>query len=196
MITSETIKDFYLINHRKHIGKFLKKYNLNTVICEIGVAAGDNFFNLLKTAQPISIYGVDIWNDYSIVSISDFTTKQSIREQDYSDFKEKVKEYPDMKIIKDYSINAVNQFPDGFFDYIYIDADHHYEGIKQDIDSWWPKVKTNGILAGHDYKSLNNCGVKRAVDEFVIENEIKYFSTTFEICCSWLIFKTNLDIKE
>ena len=39
---------------------------------------------------------------------------------------------------------------DGILDFVFIDADHQYESIKQDIELWLPKVKKGGILAGHD----------------------------------------------
>ena len=39
----------------------------------------------------------------------------------------------------------------GQFDLVFIDADHSYEAVKQDIANWKPKIKAGGILAGHDY---------------------------------------------
>jgi hypothetical protein len=66
----------------------------------------------------------------------------------------------------------VKQIPDNTFDLLFIDADHQYESIKQDIADWIPKVKSTGMIAGHDYfnpvtGALENQhpGVKRAVDE-------------------------------
>lgn len=50
-------------------------------------------------------------------------------------------------------------------DYVYIDADHHYEGVCRDLDAWLPKVKSGGIIAGHDFCDYPSYGVVRAVTE-------------------------------
>ena len=49
-------------------------------------------------------------------------------------------------------------------DLIFIDADHSYEWVKRDINALYPKVRSGGILSGHDYGN-ENIGVKKAVDE-------------------------------
>lgn len=46
---------------------------------------------------------------------------------------------------------ASGTFEDGSLDFVYIDADHSFEGVIQDITSWLPKMKPGGVLAGHDY---------------------------------------------
>lgn len=53
----------------------------------------------------------------------------------------------------------------GSFGLIFIDADHHYEACRDDIQRWWPKLKPGGILAGHDYGHDAFPGVKQAFDE-------------------------------
>jgi len=53
-------------------------------------------------------------------------------------------------------------FQDGSLDLVYIDANHAYEHVIEDIRDWLPKVKPGGIIAGHDY---NMEGVSRAVTE-------------------------------
>lgn len=50
-------------------------------------------------------------------------------------------------------------------DWVYIDADHHYEPVCRDIDAWLPKVKPGGVLAGHDYCDYPGFGVIQAVTE-------------------------------
>ena len=72
------------------------------------------------------------------------------------------------------SINASKQFEDNSCDVIYIDMDHTYEAVKQDIIHWLPKVKHGGILAGHDY---DWSGVKKAVDELLGDNIKIYISS-------------------
>jgi hypothetical protein len=49
------------------------------------------------------------------------------------------------------SLDACNLYADNSLDFVYIDASHEYEDIKNDILNWLPKVKNNGILAGHDF---------------------------------------------
>ena len=65
--------------------------------------------------------------------------------------------------IKELSHEAANNFEDGEVDCLFIDAGHSYEAVKQDIEAWLPKMKSNGIIAGHDYNAW--AGVKQAVDE-------------------------------
>ena len=48
-------------------------------------------------------------------------------------------------------------------DFLYIDASHDYEGVKQDIENWSPHVRPGGIIAGHDYDFFP--GVTQAVIE-------------------------------
>lgn len=50
-------------------------------------------------------------------------------------------------------------------DFVFIDADHSYEGCKRDICAWWPLVRRGGWLSGHDY-SNQFPGVRQAVHEF------------------------------
>jgi predicted O-methyltransferase YrrM len=58
------------------------------------------------------------------------------------------------------------------FDFVFVDADHSYEGVLRDIELWWPLLKSNGIMALHDYGGHWK-GVTQAVDEkFVIEGRV------------------------
>lgn len=63
------------------------------------------------------------------------------------------------------SSEAAKQFEDNSIDAVFIDMTHSYDAVKQDILTWLPKVKTNGIIAGDDYHQ-NWKGVIKAVDEF------------------------------
>jgi hypothetical protein len=58
------------------------------------------------------------------------------------------------------SPEASEDFADGEFDIVYIDAEHDYESVKADIEAWLPKARH--IIAGHDYCSFH--GVRRAVE--------------------------------
>ena len=67
-------------------------------------------------------------------------------------------------IISD-SSKASEQFNDSSIDVIFIDAGHSYESVMNDLNSWYPKMKTKSIMAGHDYSSTWP-GVQKAVNEF------------------------------
>lgn len=68
-------------------------------------------------------------------------------------------------VIKKLSKEAVLDFKDNSCDVVYIDMDHTYEAVCEDIDLWLPKVKFGGYLAGHDYDSRHWPGVVKAVNE-------------------------------
>ena len=72
---------------------------------------------------------------------------------------------PWVRIVPKGSAEAAAMYKDGTLDFVYIDADHHYKNIVQDIKCWLPKVKQNGVIAGHDY--YNYPDVMRAVKELL-----------------------------
>lgn len=51
-------------------------------------------------------------------------------------------------------------------DFLYVDADHSYEGVLADLFAWVPHVRSGGLIAGDDYDNAIYPGVKRAWDEF------------------------------
>ena len=71
----------------------------------------------------------------------------------------------DVRPIREVSWQAASHFPDGSVDFAFIDADHAYGSVVRDIEAWLPKIKPNGILAGHDYDPPRHGGVVRAVNE-------------------------------
>lgn len=78
-----------------------------------------------------------------------------------------------LKNIQPYSIRTIIgrsdetyiNFEDNSIDFVFIDADHHYQSVKKDIELWYPKVRTGGIISGHDYAYGGECGVIPAVNE-------------------------------
>ena len=68
-------------------------------------------------------------------------------------------------------------------DFIFVDGDHEYEGVKKDIESWTPKLKKGGIIAFHDFNNVNpaidpdgvliNFGVFEAVTENITSDKFE-----------------------
>lgn len=77
------------------------------------------------------------------------------------------------------SSSLMSAFPDSYFDWVYIDGDHLYDGVKKDIEASAPKIKRGGYLVFNDYatwspSSMSRCGVARAVNEFCIAEEWEF----------------------
>ena len=49
------------------------------------------------------------------------------------------------------SLEAVKKFADESLDFIFIDAEHTYEGVKEDLNAWYSKIKQGGLISGHDF---------------------------------------------
>ncbi len=75
-------------------------------------------------------------------------------------------QYPGRLRVWKSNTNEVSRYiEDGSLDFVFIDADHSYEAVRDDIRNWRPKVRRGGWLGGHDYRSDKWPGVVRAVDE-------------------------------
>jgi hypothetical protein len=63
---------------------------------------------------------------------------------------------------------AALEIPDGSLDWVYVDGDHLYSAVRDDLVTYAKKLKPGGILAGDDYGVVGwwEDGVRRAVDEF------------------------------
>jgi predicted O-methyltransferase YrrM len=84
--------------------------------------------------------------------------------------------------IKTQSVLASQQFDDASIDFLFLDASHEYEDVKDDILAWWPKIKKGGYFAGHDYyDNIEWGGVKKAVDEYFVNHNIKIQKDCFVI---------------
>lgn len=135
---------------------------------EIGVFAADLSERLLNKGLELIL--VDSWESGTYRNTRDFHSRLSKEEQEgfYEMTKERVKfANGRARIIRKRSVDAAKFIEDGSLDFVFIDADHSYEGCRDDIEAWAPKVKKGGWISGHDYDNpVTDDGVKQAVSEF------------------------------
>lgn len=117
-------------------------------------------------------------------------------------------------MLRTMSTEAVKLFPDGFFDWIYIDALHTKEAVAWDLAAWFPKLRAGGLFSGDDYsdeldtpflpaqrnaRNLHGMymfehkfGVIRALHEFVEQHGLQLHVTFMNDCytaTNWYIVK-------
>jgi len=149
---------------------FMKKYFKNKIISgvEIGVADGNNSLSILKELNIGKLYLIDIWNDYD-----DYLTYSLKNKMNYVKVLKVFKKDNRIEIIKAFSIIGSKRIKDNSLDFCYIDGNHDYNYVYQDLDCFYKKVRKNGVIAGHDIFNWND--VYRVVNDWCIEHNIKYF---------------------
>jgi hypothetical protein len=147
------------------INIFITQFNWKIGV-EVGVNEGENIFEIAKNNSKLKIYGVDPYKiqKENILYNEEYTDK-SLNIISRKMLKEALR-YPNLEIIVDTSFNASKQFDKESIDFVFIDGDHSYGSVKDDIKYWEPKVKENGLIMGHDY---NWGDVARAVGEMFTE---------------------------
>lgn len=161
---------------------YLAKLNNAKTIVEVGVAYGYHAEFILDNLPTIQYFGVDPYegnydpqdpfsSDVKKI-LPDLTDQQSF-ERLFLAVNYKLHQINEnAKLLRMSSVDASSQFVDGSVDLIYIDGDHTYDGVINDLNAWWRKINPeHGIICGDD---LNWAGVKDACDDFFGEKKLKY----------------------
>lgn len=136
---------------REVLGEIAEHLGFNTGV-EVGVQKGLFAVDILRIWESCQEYVlVDLWahqDNYIDLANKD----QSEQEVIMTEALENVKPWQDIsQTCRNYSEVCAQKFPSSHFDYAYIDARHDFKGVFSDLEAWYPKVRTGGIIAGHDY---------------------------------------------
>lgn len=156
-----------------------------TLGAEIGVERGLYSEVLCKANPNLKLYSVDSWQPYHDYRIH--VSKDKL-DSFYDQTKERMSPY-NCTMVKGFSVDVSRQFEDGTFDFVYIDANHEFIYIAEDINAWVRKVRPGGILAGHDYlrakEGKYKCHVKDVVQAWAYSHSVSPWFFTSERCPSW-----------
>lgn len=183
------------VRSRAELPIILNKRGLTGRGAEIGVWKGQFSNFLLSKWKGEKLYSIDPWKSFSSEEYpDDMNINQTEFDGIHNEVKNLLSKFGDRsEIIRKDSVTASKIFEDNFLDFAYLDGRHHYEGVKEDIEFWFPKVKKGGILCGHDYLNTvigeTHFGVKDAVDEFATSNNLKVLVTKKDDYPSWFIIK-------
>lgn len=172
-------KGMYLRNFtsgKEGLQELISKLPKYCVMAEIGSYIGESTELFAKTCKKV--YAIDAWrnfydtNDKSAYLYSMYLVEKA--------FDIKMKKFDNVIKVKGYSKEEGKKFEDGTLDFVYIDSNHQYENVLEDIKTWLPKIKPNGMIGGHDYGYLD--GIIKAVNEMFGKDNVETFKDT-----SWLV---------
>jgi hypothetical protein len=164
--------DIFLLLTSRHRAAYLKAISLALnleikTIAEIGVFRGANAKRLRLLFPDAHLYLIDPWrlyDDYCSPEAAAMPGNEKDYEEAYSFVVQEFKNDPKVTILRKSSAEAAGIVPDNL-DVVFIDGNHAYPFVKQDIELWLPKVKSKGLCAGHDFDLKGFPGVVKAVKE-------------------------------
>lgn len=150
---------------RSDLPSFCRSLGMTTG-AEVGVWKGA--FSEAFCRAGLSWIAVDPWAPYA--AYREKKNDQTLIDAAYQEACKRLTPF-DCRLFRMSSRDAAAQVPNGSLDVVYIDGNHEAEFVREDIDLWTPKVRSGGILAGHDYRvppsSKPFIQVKAAVDAYV-----------------------------
>jgi predicted O-methyltransferase YrrM len=171
------VADLRIEKHRRKHPRFLASLLESPKIgAEIGVERGTTTRQLLTAFPGLHMIAVDAWAAHE--PYEDWPMEEIKRE-----FLTCAESLPGrITIMNTSSVSAAKKIPDGSLDFVFIDAEHTYEAVIQDIAAWAPKVRDGGFVTGHDY-SRKCPGVRLAVDEIYPQASVDCISAVWWVRC-------------
>lgn len=157
---------------RTKLGHLLNRMGLTGEGVEVGVHRGEFAYQILTSWRGDKLFGVD---PYTAAYDPEDPAGMGDREDDEQEARKLYEQFGErFTLVKDTSKDALRWF-NATLDFVYIDGNHRYAHVAQDLWSWWEKLRSGGLLAGHDImagtRSQPNDGgwgheVQKAVLEF------------------------------
>lgn len=138
---------------------------------EVGTDHGGYARDICSRFPEVKLYTIDPWTAYTE---GDEVKSQAEVDQIYEEAKALLAPFPNCEIIRKTSMEAVKDFAPESIDFVFIDGNHEYEYVLEDITEWSKIVRSGGIVCGHDYKidPSRKYGVVEAVNEYAGQHGI------------------------
>jgi len=158
---------------REELPQFFKDMGFKVGV-EIGTAKGIFAEEFGKVG--LELFCVDPWESYedyeydknSPITLNDQLEEAKIRLAPY-----------DCTLIRKYSMDALKDFADESIDFVYIDGNHGFKYVTEDIFEWSKKVKKGGFISGHDYiytnRPFDNIHARYVVDAYTKAFNIDFY---------------------
>ena len=160
-------------HHRSMVDLLKEKFGEQESIVgvEVGVSHGNLSVALLTSLPQLKLYMVDPYENLEEGANPTMfvTSGQAKMERECATnatlFAESRRE-----VLQMFSVPAAVYLANKMtIDFVFVDANHMYDPVKEDIEAWYPLIRQGGVISGHDYNGMGDkrkgWGVKRAVDE-------------------------------
>lgn len=166
------------LNPRKDVLALIPK---GRVAVEVGVHEGDFSTRILDQVQPKTLHLVDPWmlNDGADYDKAWYGSKSDQATMDAR--ADRVKDRFAPQIAQErvciHRCDSAKAAQDvlGQVDFVYVDGDHMYDGVMADLQSWWPRLRVGGLMAGDDYNLGGwwGDGVIRAFNQWIARDDVE-----------------------
>ncbi len=140
---------------------------------ELGVDAGGYSLRMLDIVKPRKLDLVDAWKQYPGMRRTQ-ENHDKLYEFVLNSFAPEI-EAGIVEVHRTSTQKAAKGFPEDYFDWIVVDADHTVAAVGWDMERYWPLLKHGGWMICHDYliheKKGVQFGAKMAVDDFLVEHQ-------------------------
>jgi hypothetical protein len=153
--------------------EWVKTLEKGKVWAELGVFLGDFSRKIFEHTGPKELHLVDIFPDFMMSGDKD---GNNVIHANLTDVPYELTRHfnsDSVKIHKMTTEEFLLSIPDESIDVIYIDADHSYNSVMKDLTLSLTKIKSGGLLSGHDYHSGEFPGVFNAVNDFCAKFNLK-----------------------
>jgi O-methyltransferase len=178
-----------IVSTRDELLTYLPK---NIKIAELGVFKGEFSHTIYNTINPSMMFLVDTFPEHMCSGNKD---GHNVVWANLNHWHESlIKKYENclnVKIIKTSTTDFLFSLKEDELDAVYIDADHSYEAVKQELNLSYEKVKKGGVIMGHDYTNHMFPGVVQAVNEFCKDKLLEINFLTKDGCPTYFIYNNK-----
>lgn len=175
---------------REELGLWLNRNELLGSGAEVGSSMGDFARQILTQWQGTRLWLIDPWEKQDSAIYQESTNDTAPFHLWRASCETIAASDNRVALMPKLSHDAAPIFHDRELDFCYIDANHSYEAVLQDLTDWWPKIKDGGLLGGHDFLNKLDegwcCRVSDAVTQWCRDRELTFTVTP---CSSWWIRK-------
>ena len=169
---------------------FISRLPINAIVAEIGVWVGGHSKLICNISEPKELHLIDPWEWNAQCADAHYKGEVKVEHDEaYQEAVNRLSVFPGVEFHRMTSTLGSKKFPDEYFDWVYIDGDHRYDAVINDLNIWRSKVKPGGYLTGHDLDVPGEwrlgdripderCPVNRALIHFLENQDLRISFTS------------------